>query len=87
LLPAPNKIAVLRKQLNANLPQFIGDYYHINGRMVLGAPKRTKTNVIPKEVILNDKNMLFVDLEVVQRSMVMFYGMTEAGNTLFPLFI
>jgi hypothetical protein len=38
-------------------------------------------------VILNDKNMLFVDLEVVQRSMVMFYGMTEAGNTLFPLFI
>jgi FtsZ-binding cell division protein ZapB len=87
LLPAPNKIAVLWKQLNANLPQFIGDYYHIDGRMVLAAPKRTKTNVIPKEVILNDKNTLYVDLEVVQRSMVMFYGMTEAGNTLFPLFI
>jgi hypothetical protein len=33
-----------------------------------------------KEVILNIKNSLFVDLEVVQQSMVLFYGMSVAGN-------
>lgn len=75
------QVAVLRRELNENLPQFIGEYYHIDGRMTLPPPK-TKgggKRTMPLEVKLDDKNTLFVDIEVVQRSMVMFYGITVEG--------
>ena len=66
LLLAPNRIATLRREMNAKLPQFIRDYYHIEGRMMLPASTHGQTITLAKEVVLNDKNTLFVDLEVVQ---------------------
>jgi hypothetical protein len=32
ILPMPHHLSKLRKQMNANLSQFIGDYHHIEGR-------------------------------------------------------
>ena len=81
ILPAPNRLASLRKHMNDKLPQFIGEYYHVEGRRVIPEVRQgNKVITRAKEVILDNKNNLFVDLEVVQRSMVMFYGMTVEGN-------
>jgi hypothetical protein len=67
--------------MNAKLPQFIGEYQWIEGRHSIPEVRVGSKVVNPaKEVILNNKNSLFVNLEVVQQSMVMFYGMSVAGN-------
>lgn len=80
ILPAPHRLAKLRKQMNANLPQFIGDYYHIEDRRTIPEVRvGGKVVTAAKEVILDSKNNLFVELEVVQRSMVLFYEMTVEG--------
>lgn len=45
--------------------------------------RQGKKEITPaKEVILHSKNNLFVDLEVVQRSMVLFYNITVEGTLL-----
>jgi hypothetical protein len=82
ILPNPYQVKLLRKELNANLPQFVGEYYHIEGRMTLPTTSKTtkKCDDRPKDVVLNDKNSLFTDLEVVQQSMVIFYDITVAGT-------
>jgi len=80
LLPSRNRLAQLRKQMNEKLPQFIGDYYHIEGCRII--PKvRVGRKIVrgAKEVIFDSKNNLFAELEVVQRSMVLFYDMTVQG--------
>ena len=81
ILPSPYHVRRLRQELNANLPQFIGQYYHAEGRMELPAvsKKTKKSEEQRKEVVLDEKNSLFTDLEVVQQSMVIFYGITESG--------
>lgn len=80
ILPAPHRLASLRQDMNAKLPQFIGEYYHIEGRRVIPAVRQGRKEITPaKEVILHSKNNLFVDLEVVQRSMVLFYNITVEG--------
>lgn len=81
LLPSTNRLAQLRRQMNAKLPQFIGDYYHIEGRRIIPEVRVGKTIVKQaKEVILNNKNNLFARLEVVQRSIVLFYDVTVEGK-------
>lgn len=81
VLPSPSRLAELRKQMNENLPQFIGDYYHIEGRRHIPEVRQGKKVVRPaKEVTLHSKNNLFAELEVVQRSMVLFYDMTVEGS-------
>lgn len=83
ILPAPHRLASLRQDMNAKLPQFIGEYYNIEGRRVIPAVRQGKKEITPaKEVILHSKNNLFVDLEVVQRSMVLFYNITVEGTLL-----
>lgn len=84
ILPIPYHVKLLRKELNANLPQFVGEYYHVQGRMTLPttSKKTKKTDEIRKDVVLTEKNSLFTDLEVVQQSMVIFYGITEIGMVL-----
>lgn len=58
LLPTPNRLAQLRKQMNDKLPQFIGVYYSVEGRRVIPAVKIGKKIMTPeKEVILNSKNI------------------------------
>jgi hypothetical protein len=62
------------------LLEFIGDYQHIEGHYTAPAPKKKQvgSKVAPiLDLKLDDKNSLFVDLEVVQRSMVKFYNITE----------
>ena len=80
ILPAPHRLATLRKQMNSKLPQFIGDYYHIDGRRTIPEVRvGGKVVTAAKEVVLDSKNNLFVELEVVQHSMVLFYEMTVEG--------
>jgi hypothetical protein len=69
--------------LNSNLPEFIVDYQHIEGRYTAPAPKKKQvgSKVVPiLDLKLDDKNSLFIDLEVVQRSMVKFYDTTKEGT-------
>ena len=68
--------------MNSKLPQFIGEYYHIDGRRII-PEVRVGKNVVrkSKEVILNDKNNLFADIKVVQQSMVLFYNITVEGES------
>ena len=82
LLPSSKKVAKLRRNMNSKLPQFIGEYYHIDGRRIIPEVRIGK-NVVrkSKEVILNDKNNLFVDIKVVQQSMVLFYNITVEGES------
>lgn len=81
LLPSSNKVAELRRSMNSKLPQFIGEYRHINGRRVI-SEARVGKNVVrqSREVILNEKNNLFADIRVVQKSMVLFYDITVEGE-------
>ena len=81
ILPSPYHVKLLRQEMNANLPQFIGEYYHVEGRLELPttSKKSKKSDNIRKDVVLTEKNSLFTDLEVVQQSMVIFYGITEIG--------
>ena len=80
LLPSRNRLAQLCKQMNEKLPQFIGDYYHIEGRRIIPEVRVGRKIVRgAKEVTLDSKNNLFAELEVVQRSMVLFYDMTVQG--------
>lgn len=81
LLPSSNKVAELRRSMNSKLPQFIGEYSHINGRRVI-SEARVGKNVVrqSREVILNEKNNLFADIRVVQKSMVLFYDITVEGE-------
>ena len=72
---------MLRVDLNMKLKDFVGDYYHINSTHEV-APTRTSSkpkNQKDKMIVLNDTNIFFADIEVVQRTMVALYGITEAG--------
>ena len=81
ILPAPHWLASLKKEMNAKLPQFIGDYYHIDGRRTIPEVRvGGKVITAAKEVVLDSKKNLFVELEVKQRSMVMFYEITTKGT-------
>jgi len=54
------------RELNANLLQFIREYNHIEGRFTLPPPTRTSSKaIVVKEVKLDEKNSLFVDLKVI----------------------
>ena len=66
MLPSSNRLAQLRRQMNEKLPQFIGDYYHIEGRRRIPEVRVGKKVIRgAKEVILDNKNNLFAELEVV----------------------
>ena len=82
LLPSSKKVAKLRRNMNSKLPQFIGEYYHIDGRRII-PEVRVGKNVVrkSKEVILNDKNNLFADIKVVQQLMVLFYNIIVEGES------
>jgi len=67
--------------MNEKLPQFIEDYYHIEGRRTIPEVRVGKKVIRgAKEVILDNKNNLLAELEVVQRLMVMFCDMTVEGK-------
>lgn len=67
--------------MNGNLKKYIGDYYHINNSWVvplkLGDDPKKRTT--PTHIHFDETNNLFVDVEMVQRSMVKFYEFTTEG--------
>ena len=66
---------------NMKLKDFVGDYYHINNTHEV-APTRTSSKTKhekDKMIVLNDKNIFFTDIEVVQRTMMALYGITKEG--------
>ena len=67
--------------LNLKLKDFVGDYYHINNTHEVAPPRASSKTKQPKDkmIVLNDRNTFFADIEVVQRTMVALYGITEAG--------
>lgn len=81
-----HQVKLLRSELNSKLKDLIGDYYHIDSTLemvaqvpVTNAKGRKKKSEITR-VVLTSKNNLFVDIEVVQKTMVKLYGFTTEGD-------
>lgn len=78
LLPKPYHVSLLRKEMNAKLADFVGEYYPIiNTLEIPPAPRSKKKESMLIE--LNEHNSLFVDVETVQKTMVQLYKFTPAG--------
>lgn len=80
------QVTLLRTELNSKLKDLVGDYYYIDSTLellaqvsVTNAKGRKKKSEITR-VVLTKKNSLFVDIEVVQRTMVKLYGFTTEGE-------
>lgn len=77
---------MLRRELNSKLKDLVGEYYHVESTLELetqaavtnGRAKNKKPDL--SRVVLTSKNNLFVDIEVVQRTMVKLYGFTTQGE-------
>jgi len=72
--------------MNGKLKDLVGEYYHIDSTLEIvsqvpmpNAKGRKKKKEITR-VVLSSKNYLFVDIEVVQRTMVKLYGFTTEGQ-------
>ena len=79
LLPKPYHISLLRKEMNAKLADFVGEYYPIINTLEIPPALQSKK----KEsmlIELNEHNSLFVDVEIVQRTMVQLYKFTLVGT-------
>lgn len=75
-LPKPFHISLLRLSMNAKLKEFVGDYYSINDTMeTLSRPKSRKN----ERIELNNHNSFFVDIEAVQKTMILLYKITTSG--------
>lgn len=75
---------LLRTKLNDNLRDYIGDYFHLENSfpIPLGPNEDALKQTSPTHLNLDKSNNLFVDLEVVQRSMVKYYNITMEGMLL-----
>lgn len=72
--------------MNSKLVDLVGQYTHINKSLEIAdennklvAKGKGKGHQYDK-LVLNDKNTLFTDVEVVQRSIVKVYGITPEGK-------
>ena len=72
-LPRPWHVSLLRQEMNAKLRDFDGDYYSISNisEIQLSTKSKKKETV---RVELTMKNSFFVDVEMVQRTMVSLYN-------------
>jgi hypothetical protein len=75
-LPAPYKVSKLREELNKNLKDLIGDYYSISNLFEIPPSAKSKA---PQKIVLSPRNSFFVDIEVVQQTMIRLYNITPAG--------
>lgn len=71
--------------MNSKLVELVGQCTHINNSLDIAA---SKGKLLEKgkgkgrqheKLVLNEKNMLFTDVEAVQRSIVKVYGITQQG--------
>ena len=80
------QVSLLRTELNLKLKDLVGHYYHIDSTLELvaqalvtnGKGRKKKSDI--SRVVLTTKNSLFVDIEVVQRTMVKLYEFTTEGQ-------
>jgi len=64
--------------MNAKLQDFIGDYYSINNSLEIQPSTKAKKKEVVR-VELTAKNSFFVEVKVVQRTMVTLYNFTPEG--------
>jgi len=73
--------------MNLNLKKYVGDYYHINNSMELphdsNKKQDPKQKPDPTHLHLDESNTLFVDLEIVMKSMVRSYKFTHESMQIF----
>lgn len=77
-LPNPHWVLVARQILNLKLQEHIGKYYSINDTMEILPTSKAKTKG-HVTVSLNNRNLLFVNVEHVQHIMVELYDITPEG--------
>jgi hypothetical protein len=72
---------LLQSEFNSNLRNYIGDYFHLETsyEIPLKPNEDPKNWTGPIHLHLNASNNLFVDLKVVQRSMVKHYNIMAEG--------
>jgi hypothetical protein len=73
------QVTLRRRELNSNLKEFVRQYYHINNSLEVEArksrlEKRKAKGLQYEKIILTEKNTFFIDVEVVQRTIVKLYG-------------
>jgi hypothetical protein len=78
------QVTLRRRELNSNLRDFVGQYYHINNSLEVEARKSRLEKGRAKglqyeKIILTDKNTFFIDVEAVQRTIVQLYGISSEG--------
>ena len=80
-LPNPWQVSCARRMLNLKLSKHVEEYYSINETfMVPPSAKFAKKDLV--KVTLNEMNSLFCDVEQVQRTMMLLYGLTLEGTYL-----
>jgi hypothetical protein len=77
-LPRPWHVSLLRREMNAKLRDFVGDYYSISNILEIQPSTKSKKKETVR-VELTTKNSFFVDVEMVQRTMVALYNFTPEG--------
>lgn len=81
-LPNPHQVQLLRKELNMNLEDLVGQPMFISNTYEV-APSTKKNQKSAKEgklLTLDKFNNLFLDIESVQRTMIRLYKITEEGT-------
>lgn len=81
-LPRPHRVVKARQELNLQIPEVFGDYFHIEGSMPF--EKQKKCGVFE----YNSFNNIWVDIKRVQTAMIKFYGLTVeecSGHLIFVL--
>ena len=69
-------------KLNSKLQDYTGECYHINDlwEIPVVSGEDPKKHTGPTHLHLDETNNLFVDVEIVQRSIVRHYDVTLAGK-------
>jgi len=76
----PHSIAQLRKEINGSLSELIVDYYSLSNTFEVAAKMKGYKEL--EFLTLNNFNSFFVDLEVVQQTMVQLYSILVEGTTM-----
>lgn len=76
-LPPPHDVSKLRQESNAKLSNLIGEHQHIDNLFEVPAPAKSKLKE-PIKITSSSKNSLLVDVEAVQRTIILLYGITPS---------
>jgi hypothetical protein len=78
-LSKPYHLSLLHTELNSKFVEFIGEYYSINDCISIPHQHSKSKEKSPMLLKLDETNNLFVDIEIVQRTMVQLYKITPEG--------